>query len=192
MVPPADAVDGMGECLIPQIHKAAELATEVVSNSGKNSLSFPLLNVGMPKSGSTTLQIGFECAGIESSLSWNVAMMIENGNMRSEHPLRETQRSEMQTCMQLDTNYDHCAYPRLNFWTNCIKSILTYCTFFMMRPAQEWIHSARTWTDLTIRWLDCKVPGLTCTGEKDSEDGPSAPMQTSSIRMQKSLPPVHY
>lgn len=166
---PNDAIDDTDECFAPQVSSTAALAEEIASIYESQALPSPLLNVGMPKSGSTTLYNFFLCSGIRSSHSQNGAKMMENVNQGSSRPLRETQKSEMQAYMQLDTNYDQCAYPQIQFLDELHQEYPNATLILMMRPVDEWIRSARTWTDLTIRWRDCQLPGLICTGDLDSE-----------------------
>jgi len=160
-----DSIDESDECFVPQVQKTAALAKEV--SDGAIHLSFPFLNAGFPKSGSTTLQTFLRCAGFKSGHNQNGAKMMENVNAGSTQPLRETQKSELQAYTQLDSNYNECAFPQIQFLDELHAEYPNATFILMMRPINDWIRSVNKWLDMRIRWRECRLPGLICNGKKD-------------------------
>jgi hypothetical protein len=147
-------------CLVPNTEN-----TQALADSGE-PLQFPILNLGMPKGGSTTLQAFFNCAG------WNTGHNQEGGCMErslraGKPPIAGCRLTKgKQALLQLDVQIPpQCFFPQISFLDE-IHQEKPHATFVMnFRPVDDWIRSARAWNGgLANRWgrpdFISKIPGL--------------------------------
>jgi hypothetical protein len=121
----------------------------------------------MPKSGSTTLETFFTCSGFSASHSQNGVKMKDLVDQGSSHPLPDTQKSEQQAYLQMDSSFGKCIFPQIQFLDELHQENPNATMIIMMRPVEDWIRSAQHWDRMTQRWRSCELPGLICTGELD-------------------------
>jgi hypothetical protein len=143
-------------CLVPNTEN-----TQALAHSGE-PLQFPILNVGMPKCGSSTLQTFFKCAG------WNVrhnqaGHCMEKALLEGKPPIQGCRLSRgKQALLQLDVQLPpNCFFPQISLLDE-IHQEKPHATFVMnFRPVDDWIRSARSWSeDMVGRWSQCMLPGL--------------------------------
>ncbi len=155
-------IDIEDECFIANTERTRHL----VENNA--SFSKPVINVGMPKVGSTTLYSFFQCAGWNVTHSQRGMEMMRLVDQGSPHPLQLSENATMavDAYAQLDKNRDPpCAYPQIQFLDEIHREYphATFMLFF--RPVNDWIQSAYNWYHLADRWMGCQIPGLQCTGQ---------------------------
>jgi hypothetical protein len=145
-------------CFRANVNATKELADWVVSNNLQ--LSLPILNVGMPKCGSTTLQHFFKCVGFVASHEEN-GFQFKKAVDEGKPPISTT-RPHHDAILQMDKNYYKCAYPQIQFLDE-IHAERPNATFVLnFRPIVDWITSARKWHGMAVRWAHCELPGLIC------------------------------
>jgi hypothetical protein len=180
-------------CLVPNLAGTAAVVEDAVATqrnispiSGKGSslVPLPVLNVGMPKCGSTTLYSFFQCVRFQVS-HWS-RNNLESQNFRQDYEglcMRDAARvglPPLATCagnkdalMQMDfaspfgsakfckkKNRDNCFFPQLSLLEE-IHAESPNATFVMnFRPIRDWVHSVRGWTDFMKRFQKCHLPNL--------------------------------
>lgn len=147
-------------CYFPNLDTTRDLANQVVQE--RLNLGLPVLNVGMPKAGSSTLFHFFRCSGWDASHQQNghkMMSLVANGDVQ---PLTRSQRGRPQAYLQLDANFGSCAYPQIQFLDEIHQEFPTATLILNFRPVLDWIASARHWKQMTWRWSQCSIPGSTC------------------------------
>jgi hypothetical protein len=155
--------EGLQSCFIPNT-----LRTRTLIDSGE-ILALPVLNLGMPKCGSTTLQEFFRCAGFRSLHGQNGACM-EAAIREGRPPIAGCKRTRYkQVLTQLDVQIPpNCWFPQISFLDEIHQEEPNATFVLNFRPVNDWIHSARHWYGMADRWgkPDCitKIPGLVKEG----------------------------
>jgi hypothetical protein len=146
-------------CLVPNTEN-----TQALADSGE-PLQFPILNVGMPKCGSSTLATFFTCTGLKATHNQEGGCM-QKALQQGKPPIAGCKESNgAQALLQLDQqNPPECWFPQISFLDE-IHQEQPHATFVMnFRPVDDWINSARSWANMANRWgrSDCisKIPGL--------------------------------
>ena len=160
-------------CLVPN-----QKNTQALVDSGE-VMPLPVMNLGMPKCGSTTLFEFFQCAGIKSRHSQDGACIekaIREGkppmdgceeNKQDHYRIRNGNGAWLQMDIQM---WPDCWFPQISFLDE-IHQEFPNATFVMnFRPVDDWIRSARNWgapqsSTMAQRWASpilCKykIPGL--------------------------------
>jgi hypothetical protein len=152
--------ENMPSCLVPN-----KQTTQALVDSGE-TLQLPILNIGMPKCGSTTLGDFFKCAGLHSSHGQH-GLCMQEAVLHGKPPIagcKSTKKADALT--QLDRNFGNCSFPQISLLDE-IHQEHPHATFVMnFRPVDDWIHSARNWYGMVNRWSHCRLPGLIKKGEK--------------------------
>ena len=182
-------------CLRPDTLATADLVNRTLQDiaatpSNPFHLHFPVLNMGMPKTGSTTLASFFECVGLNGT-----HQEITNGRGEREFeglcmrdavqvglPPIETCSSGHQYMMQLDADWplgygasrkakygpytsterDECFFPQLSLLEEFHQEV-PQATFVMnFRPIKDWVKSMKKWSKppLMERFRQCHFPNL--------------------------------
>lgn len=159
------------ECFFPDTTATHDLANQV--RSGRiMPLPKPIINVGFPKAGSTTISKYFQCN------NWNVPNRGQYGHKQMEllrrgekHALAKSYpTADVEVYGQVDNSHGTCAYPQIQFLEE-IHEEFPNATFIMTsRPVDDWIRSVSRWYNLLDRLAGCHmIPGLLCTGEKNDK-----------------------
>ena len=148
----------------------------------KSLVPLPVLNVGFPKTGSTTLHQFFVCAGYESR-HWMadgelIAVCMRDAAEANLPPL-ETCVPDVEAVLQMDAQFpfgyeyanhnhrqfayqhrDECYFPQLSLLEQ-IHEENPNATFIMnFRPIQDWVTSMLKWYGMMERIQSCHLPNL--------------------------------
>lgn len=175
--------DHIPSCLLPNTKKTADLVKNVlqakpkVSSSMKSLLPLPIINVGMPKCGSSTLFQFFKCAGFHAThqqmnrpLGDFEATCMRNAVDNDLPPLDTCGRTNKghitEALMQIDYenhargNGNTCFMPQLSLLEE-LHAENPKITFVMnFRPVHDWIHSITNWSNLLKRMSLCEFPNM--------------------------------
>lgn len=185
-------------CLRPNKEKTSALVRKLLdanantntntdANANKPLLPLPIINVGLPKSGSTTLYQFFKCLGLRSTHYYFDTPFFEGKCMREAvnnglPPLRtcgpntdafmeiniEKARGFLcdHTLCKKGTGLwsaeqdDDCVFPQLVYLEE-IHADNPNATFVMsMRPVHDWLRSVRDWNHLLPALVACDFPNL--------------------------------
>jgi hypothetical protein len=153
--------EALPSCLVPNSQ-----STQALVDSGE-TLQLPILNLGMPKCGSTTLHRFFSCSGMKATHR-NDGFCIRKAVLNGKPPISGCRSSESADALcQLDFIFGNCIFPQISLLDE-IHQEHPHATFVMnFRPVDDWIHSAENWRpNMVARWSKCIVPGLIKEGEK--------------------------
>ena len=197
----ANSIQQEASCLIPNLQRTEQLLFErekeqqvnKYDNYNGNDFSgserrvkslvpLPVLNVGFPKTGSTTLHQFFVCAGYESR-HWMadgelIAVCMRDAAEANLPPL-ETCVPDVEAVLQMDAQYpfgyeyanhnhrlfayqhrDECYFPQLSLLEQ-IHEENPNATFIMnFRPIQDWVTSMLKWYGMMERIQSCHLPNL--------------------------------
>jgi hypothetical protein len=148
-------------CLVPNNQN-----TQALVDSGE-SLQLPILNLGMPKCGSTTLLDFFKCAGLKATHGQNGKCM-KQAVLDGKPPIAGCRSTNsVDALCQLDVSFGNCSFPQISLLDE-IHQEHPHATFIMnFRPVDDWIDSARKWNyNMVDRWSDCILPGLIKKGKQ--------------------------
>ena len=154
-------------CLVPNTKN-----TQALVDSGE-TIQLPVLNLGMPKCGSSTLKTFFKCAGLKATHLQD-GLCMKDALKQGLPPLQGCKFSKKaQAILQMDSNHpNHCCFPQISFLDE-IHREQPNATFVMnFRPVNDWIQSARNWNGMVNRWATCldKIPGLQARSGKRLAD----------------------
>lgn len=147
--------------------------------------SLPIINVGMPKLGSTALHKYYTCKGFNSTHWTENTEFFEGVCMRDAvrsglPPLKTCTGGNIQALMQMDVSFpfgsknrryggpghvsheskDDCFFPQLSILDE-IHQESKYATFVLtFRPMKDWVKSITGWYSLMERLRDCNLPNL--------------------------------
>jgi len=178
-------------CLRPNTQTSLELVEQVANRRHSKTSSYaamgmPVLNMGMPKTGSSTLSQFFECIGLNGThqvfrngkgdKEWEGICMRDAVNIGL--PPLDTCAKDQHFMMQLDTIYpfgmsgnnagmaqtsksrDECFFPQLSL-LEAFHQEAPNATFVLnFRPMREWIKSMRGWGDMMHRFQLCHLPNM--------------------------------
>jgi hypothetical protein len=163
-------------CLVANRKRTNALVASVLRNKERSlTLSYllptPILNVGMPKIGSSTLSDFFRCAGYRTTHDYWKAGCMRDAAEQNRPPL-QTCHPEKQAVSQLDSNYPHednCFYPQISLLDEIHQEHHNATFILNFRPLDDWIKSATAWgtpgqKKLADRWDNCSLPGLVSNG----------------------------
>jgi Sulfotransferase domain len=186
--------DTLPKCFVPNTAPARQLADDI--NGGKVELSNdPVLYVGFPKTGTTTLWHFFECSGYMASHQQQCPMVVEENlrGMGRGETLLETkwtrmqrrtinnkakaqgktrrQRAIMQRNMkvahlQLDNNGNEGCYPQIQLLDELHQDYPNATFIMAFRPIDEWIRSVTSHQAMNKRWGLFEMPGLVLTDDQ--------------------------
>ncbi|KAL3914618.1 MAG: hypothetical protein SGARI_000029, partial [Bacillariaceae sp.] len=182
------------DCLRPDTNATAALVARALqSKTATNddpSHSLPILNMGMPKTGSTTLAAFFQCVGLNGTHQEIVNARGEKDfeglcmrdAVNAGLPPIETCSRDQQYMMQLDVDFpigyapsrrytngpyissrrDECFFPQLSLLEEFHHEV-PQATFVMnFRPMQDWVNSMKEWgkPPMIQRFRQCHLPNL--------------------------------
>lgn len=172
--------------------QAMYLASRDFSKNGKNASCFtantpkmhtskdlPIINVGLPKCGSSTLHSYFLCCGRNASHWYSDSLNDYLGICMRDAakvglPILGTCSSDFDVLTQMDVispfgheehahvnKYrDECFFPQISLLEQ-IHSESPFATFIMnFRPINDWISSVSRWDNMMVRLQHCNIPGL--------------------------------
>lgn len=125
-------------CFVPNKNATHRLA----KMTNKINISKPILNVGMPKCGSTTLYEYFLCAGWNVSHSQTGLEMMKLVNQGNPSALRLSDAPILDAYAQMDYNRKPpCAYPQIQFLDEIHMEYPDATFVLLFRPVEDWIDS---------------------------------------------------
>ena len=182
-------------CLVPNKKRTRSLVRDAVRNATKSQqqqqttlLPLPIINVGMPKSGSTSLYSFFDCIGMQAT-HWNISTVeFEGLCMRDAASLGlppiATCSPNTDAFMELNVQFppgvvehavyfekndryyrpamhrDDCFFPQLSLLEE-IHAENPNVTFVMnFRPIDDWIASVQNWYNIMRNFKHCHLPNL--------------------------------
>lgn len=141
-------------CFVPNI----EATTALVDLN--ETLDLPVLNLGMPKCGSTTLLDFFRCAGFNANHGQNGKCM-EQAVLDGKPPISGCKgTNSLDVLCQLDNNFEGCSYPQITLLDEIHREFPRASFVLPFRPVNDWIRSARDYHNMESRWNNCLLPGL--------------------------------
>ncbi len=157
-------------CLAPDIGATRKLADEVVKKRSKKpneykwQLPLPILNLGYPKVGSTTLEDFFNCIGMKANHNQEGSSMFER--VAEGKSVFKKHKSMPQAFCQLDENSHEGYYPQISLLDE-MHAAYPNSTFVMnFRPISDWIRSMQRWRQMPSRMSRFLVPGLVLTQDQ--------------------------
>ena len=181
-------------CLVPDKKKTLALVSDICKTG--SLLPLPVMNMGMPKCGSTTLYEFFKCSGFRATHWQKGTTDFEGLCMRDAAnvglPPIATCGPDVQAFMQFDVEYpfgtngnffgskkkrDECFFPQLSLLEE-LHAEDPNATFVMnFRPIDDWIRSLANWAPSMLkRFRLCHLPNLprgfpqNMTDEQDVRD----------------------
>jgi hypothetical protein len=168
------------ERLLAKRHKN-EIIHDISDVSFKDPLvSLPVLNLGLPKVGSSTLAAFFRCVGLKGTHQF-----MKDGKKLEGICLRDAARlglPPLQNCapnaeflMQMDAEYpfghslhphlsskwrDDCFFPQLELLEILHEEVPDATYVMNFRPLGDWIKSLTEWGDLLPRFSKCHLPNM--------------------------------
>ena len=189
----------MPSCLIPNKHATMELVQQQLlahqqsSQSDQTTMTqppplvpLPIMNLGMPKTGSTTLFEFLTCAGLRGThqilgshvLSGHKSPITFEGvcmrdAVNNGLPPIGTCAPNEQFMMQMDSEFplgfgtrtfvanehrDECYFPQLELLEEFHREVPNATFIMNFRPIEHWIHSMRKWYGMFARFRVCNLP----------------------------------
>jgi len=181
------------QCLLPNVNATQELANRVVEARRKQRdeqerqqqqyrrrtkktekwpyarmmMPLPVLNVGYPKVGSSTIKDFMACIGFKSNHGQNGKKMFENlaDGKRLYHP-NSSSNKKAHAYSQLDQNGGTGYYPQISLLDE-LHEVDPDSTFvFNFRPIKDWIRSITEWFSMRRRMGSFLMPGLVLSPEQ--------------------------
>ncbi|KAG7374818.1 hypothetical protein IV203_013913 [Nitzschia inconspicua] len=189
---------GVPSCLLPNTKGTADMLDRLLRQrdqkpSGVNSsstdplLSLPVLNVGMPKTGSSTLASFFKCSGFKGSHHY-LSKVLANDKRSKEIqapcmrdaarlglPILKSCAENEEYLMQMDAEYpftesmsdhisskfrDDCFFPQLEL-LEALHDEAPNATYILpFRPITDWIKSMKSWNHMLSRFSKCNFPNM--------------------------------
>jgi len=191
-------------CLIPNVQRTAKLLRErqkqrqkqtqhlIDSNRGKIEINsngtlekslvpLPVLNMGFPKTGSTTLYQFFNCAGYKAT-HWRSSNEFEGICMRDAAdiglPPLKTCAPKREALLQMDVAFpfgvqyhirkrnvafkqrDECFFPQLSLLEEIHTEVPDATFVINFRPIKDWLRSMIGWYSSMERIQSCHLPNL--------------------------------
>lgn len=158
------------ECLRADVGATKELANRVVQERNKSRtttatatttkgrflLPLPILNVGYPKAGSTSLSSFFHCLGMNTNHEPDLLDMFDRLTKGEEFYAAK----QADAYMQLDLNHFTGFYPQIQFLDELHEKEPNSTLIINFRPIHDWIASVSNWHNMRIRMTSFLMPGL--------------------------------
>mmetsp|Transcript_18522 Transcript_18522/g.42744 ORF Transcript_18522/g.42744 Transcript_18522/m.42744 type:complete len:542 (-) Transcript_18522:382-2007(-) len=180
------AIEDMPRCLIPDVEGTRALADKVVASRAAKKkkqqrqrgrrrrlrrlelrdafeLPLPILNVGFPKSGTTTINDYLNCIGLKADHGQNGGWMLAN---LAEGKHLFGARKNVHAFTQLDVNHGEGFYPQIQLLDELHEVVPNSTFVFLHRPVMDWIQSTKTWMGMRLRFGAFKMPGLQLSPEE--------------------------
>lgn len=120
---------------------------------------YPVLNMGFPKTGSTSLHKFFQCAGLSSS-HWKCGksfcgLCIKNNVVASKPPLLGCGKTDVWTQLDVENPPSECYFPQIQA-TEQLHKYYPHSTWLLpRRPYQDWLRSMHHWHSMDQRIHKC-------------------------------------
>jgi hypothetical protein len=175
------------KCLEPDVHATRRLVQQLQKNQ---TLPFPVLNVGFPKSGSSSIARWFRNTGRTVSHHF---VQARNNKETPENivglQMLEASRQGLSPFALLPPKHVHAQmdytggilsgetdnsmaitiFPQIQLLDE-IHAAEPNATFVLLhRPVQDWIESAKKWNRYPFRWAEGDIPGLVLTEQQRYE-----------------------
>jgi len=170
-------------CLLPNLKGTQELAQSIVqkrnqrpSNNSSAAASplilpEPILNVGFPKAGSTTLNYYFGCSkitavhgrvgeGIFERLKDGTRSLLPGIDKRMRFRKRPRAFSGMQAFTQLDWDRGKGHFPQISLLDELHEQHPNSTLVIVFRPIPDWIKSTTDYSGMKERFAEFDMPGL--------------------------------
>ena len=148
-------------------------------SSSQLELSLPILNVGYPKCGSSTLTVYFHCIGLKKASHGQEGHKFYGMTKHGVSPFhaashskgrefvpRKTHGKVNDAYLQLDSNFGPGMYPQIQLLDE-MHEFQPNSTFIMnFRPIFDWINSVKHWHGMGNRMAQFKMPGLMLTPDQ--------------------------
>lgn len=128
------------------------------------SPSTPVVVLGMPKSGTSSIRSFFSCGGYRTS-HWgchtkrgteSCGSCFDAAFASQMSPFRECGNYEAYT--QIDMENPPCHFPQIGHLSRLVALNATF--ILNLRPARRWLRSVTKWNDMRSRLTKCKNVGL--------------------------------
>lgn len=178
-------------CLFPNKKKTSTMVQNLLTgnpnsaNSSSPLLPLPVMNLGLPKCGSTTLYNFFRCIGLRTT-HWAVNTEFFEGlcmrdAVNAGLPPIKTCAPHTDAFTQFDVEFpfgytnahsdiapqfysyakrDDCFFPQLSLLEEIHAENPTVTFVMNFRPIHDWIRSVRGWGDMMKRFRACNLPNL--------------------------------
>lgn len=155
--------------------------THTTDKKSNMLLPLPVLNMGMPKAGSSSLYEYFTCIGLKTT-HWDINQdEFEGVCMRDAarvgFPPLKTCAPQKEALMQMDfakpfgfdiprhtistsKKRDECFFPQLSLLEEIHQESYQATFIINFRPIHDWIKSVAGWADLLLRISNCHLPNL--------------------------------
>ena len=171
-------------CLLPNLKGTQELARSIVqkrnnqrpSNNSSAAASLilpePILNVGFPKAGSTTLNYYFQCSNITAvhgRVGEGIFDRLKNGTspllpginkLMRFRKRRPREFSGMQAFTQLDWDRGRGHFPQISLLDELHEQHPNSTMVIVFRPIPDWIKSTAHYKGMKERFAEFDMPGL--------------------------------
>jgi hypothetical protein len=165
-------------CLIPDKSKTAALVKDALKRQrkvgpatrtsndhpiqGSSLVPLPVLNMGMPKCGSSTLFEFFDCIGFATT-HWQLntnqfeGLCIRDAAIAGLPPLATCAKTKDAL---IQRNLDECFFPQLSLLEEIHEENSDATFVINFRPIRDWVTSVLGWKDMMDRFRDCDLPNL--------------------------------
>jgi hypothetical protein len=144
-------------------------------NANGNGKS-PILVMGMPKSGTTSINDFFQCNGLTASHQYcggvGFCGLAIRDNLHRHLPPLHGFDERFDVFTQLDTNIppSKCYYPQMQALEEIHQHYPNTTLILNTRNSTAWLHSVNTWSGMRKRFIKCDLPGFPeGVGAKDEE-----------------------
>mmetsp|Transcript_25676 Transcript_25676/g.54240 ORF Transcript_25676/g.54240 Transcript_25676/m.54240 type:complete len:234 (-) Transcript_25676:621-1322(-) len=198
--------ENVPSCLVPNKARTAALVRDalmeaIVAESNTNTsnatapsystplLPLPVLNMGMPKCGSTTIYSYFDCIGLRASHwrkhTYDFEGLCMRDAVNAGLPPIATCASGTDAIMQMDVEFpfdwvpkqknpyklskyrDECFFPQLSLLEEIHEEAPNATFVINFRPVADWVKSIQNWGNLMGRFQACNLPNLPIGSPKD-------------------------
>lgn len=168
------STEPLPSCYIPNVQRTRDLANDI-ANGTIGDLPFPILNVGMPKMGSSTLKEFFLCHGVSTTHHQQGLHMLKSVR-NGDPPLstwtekskfgRNKNRGPPLAHMQLDRTLAHGGYPQIQLLDELHQEVPNSTFILLFRPVDDWYISAQHQAGMPARWGKMVMPGIRLTEQQ--------------------------
>jgi hypothetical protein len=188
--------DDLPSCLVPDTERTASIVKDAMERRNRQTghdneplIPLPVLNMGMPKCGSTTLHSFFKCIGLKTTHWDQGTNEFEGLCMRDAVaaglPPLKTCAAKTDALMQMDVTHpfgwktymyhsikhrDECFFPQLSLLDEFHEENPNVTFILNFRPIDHWIESLVNWGNMLARIRDCNLPNQPRGVPEDLDD----------------------
>lgn len=152
------------------------LLVRLASGAAMYTAGFPIIVVGMPKCGTTSLADYFRCGNLRVShhdCPGQPCGICVKSNAQNAVPLLQG-CGEFEVYAQLDVDGidgpDYCYFPQIELLDGLLDNYPNATLVLNVRPVRHWIDSVNKWNNLRSRLVQCEITGLPSGhGAEDNE-----------------------